>query len=105
MRKFVCLLLAAAGSAWVLRADAPNPSFRIDTVAGGDDLGDGGPSLSAEFGAIQGIALGQDGTLYLSDTDHHRVRMVKPNGITTTLAGTGTAGFSEIGRASCRERG
>ena len=36
-------------------------------------------------------------TSYLSDTDNHRVRRVDPNGIITTVAGTGTAGFSGDG--------
>src|SRR5262249_5626262 len=32
--------------------------------------------------------------LYLSDTDNHRVRRVSAPGIITTIAGTGTPGFS-----------
>jgi uncharacterized protein (TIGR03437 family) len=60
-------------------------------------MGDGGPATMAQIGAIQGIALDRFGNLYLSDTDHHRVRKVSGAGVITTIAGTGTAGFGGDG--------
>ncbi len=33
-----------------------------------------------------------DGSLYIGDGDNHRVRKVSPDGMITTIAGTGIAG-------------
>ena len=60
-------------------------------------MGDGGPATAAQIGTIQGIAVDLLGNVYLSDTDHHRVRKIDTTGIVTTVAGTGTAGFSGDG--------
>src|SRR5262249_35644297 len=40
--------------------------------------GDGGLATQASFGTFQGIAVGPDGSLYLSDDYFHRVRRVGP---------------------------
>jgi sugar lactone lactonase YvrE len=37
------------------------------------------------------------GNLYIADTANHRVRMVSPAGLITTVAGTGTAGYNGDG--------
>jgi uncharacterized protein (TIGR03437 family) len=87
-----CLLALAAG----LQAAGP-PAYRVETMAGSANLGDGGPATAAQFGTIKGIALDPFGNLFISDTDHHRIRKVGPNGTVTTVAGTGTAGFSGDG--------
>jgi uncharacterized protein (TIGR03437 family) len=60
-------------------------------------MGDGGPATAAQIGSIQGIAADRWGNLYLSDTDHHRVRKIDTTGVITTVAGTGAAGFSGDG--------
>ena len=91
------LLVVLAWSAIAEGADAPRPVYRIETVAGGAGVRDGGPAIAAQIGAIQGIALDRAGNLYLSDTDNHRVRRVAPNGTISTVAGTGEAGFGGDG--------
>jgi uncharacterized protein (TIGR03437 family) len=97
MNRFWCFLTVLAWTQPVPGvADGP-VAYRIETVAGSASIGDGGPSTMAQIGAIQGIALDRSGNLYLSDTDHHRVRKVSPNGVITTVAGTGSAGFSGDG--------
>jgi uncharacterized protein (TIGR03437 family) len=73
------------------------PAYTIQTVAGSSFMGDGGPATSAQIGSIQGVAVDAKGNLYLSDTDHNRVRKVDTAGIITTIAGNGTAGFSGDG--------
>jgi uncharacterized protein (TIGR03437 family) len=80
-------------------AAAPSPYLRygIGTVAGSGNLGDGGPATGAQIGTIQGITADRWGNLYLSDTDHHRIRKIDATGTITTVAGTGTAGFSGDG--------
>src|SRR5204863_4403772 len=92
------LLWLAAVCAWSLHpGDAPRPLYRIETVAGGANLGDGGPATAAQFGAIQGIALDRWGNLYVADTDGQRVRKINPAGMVSAIAGTGVPGFSGDG--------
>ncbi|MGA3236246.1 MAG: hypothetical protein ABSG03_08085 [Bryobacteraceae bacterium] len=55
--------------------------------------GDGGPATAAQLNNPSGVAVDAAGNLYISDTDNQRIRKVA-NGVITTLAGNGTAGFS-----------
>jgi trimeric autotransporter adhesin len=55
--------------------------------------GDNGIATNAQLGSPAGLAISVDGTLYVSDALNHRVRCVSPNGIISTVAGTGIAGF------------
>ncbi|QSA95834.1 PKD domain-containing protein [Methylococcus sp. EFPC2] len=76
------------------------PDGVIKTVAGNGVkgyAGDGGPATSASFDGVENLAVAPDGTLYISDTGNHRIRVVGTDGIVTTLAGDGTAGFSGDG--------
>jgi hypothetical protein len=69
-------------------------------VAGGvgvQDSGDGGPATQAGIRNIDGLALGPDGSLYIAEASNHLIRRVAPDGIISTFAGTGTAGFSGDG--------
>ena len=74
----------------------------INTFAGGgwvpgDDVGDGGPATLAELGVPSGLAVGPDGSVYIAEQVGQRVRRVGTDGIITTVAGTGTWGFSGDG--------
>jgi uncharacterized protein (TIGR03437 family) len=60
-------------------------------------IGDNGPAAAAQIASVQGIAFDRSGNLYLSDTDHNRVRRVSASGTITTIAGNGTPGFSGDG--------
>ena len=64
----------------------------VMTVAGTGGLGDGGPATNARLLGPRGVVLLADGTLYITDTSNNRVRMVNPEGIITTFAGTGEQG-------------
>jgi len=97
MRHYLCLLLALAWIPAARGATAPSVVYSIETVAGSANMGDGGQATAAQISTIQGIAVDRLGNLYLSDTDNNRVRMISTNGIITTLAGTGVAGFSGDG--------
>jgi uncharacterized protein (TIGR03437 family) len=69
----------------------------IITVAGGGSfIGDGGPATNAQLNYPGGIAVDSAGNLYIADTLNERVRKVS-NGVITTVAGNGTAGFSGDG--------
>jgi RHS repeat-associated protein len=77
---------------------------RITTLAGGGaycygaaPCGDGFDATSAWLQAPTGVAVDDRGNVYIADWEHHRVRKVGPDGIITTVAGTGVAGFSGDG--------
>ena len=96
----------AAGNVYI--ADYNNQRVRridavtsiITTVAGTGDAGymasqDGGPATAAELNHPGGIAVDGTGNLYIADTDNHRIRKVDASTRKiTTVAGSGTAGYS-----------
>ena len=59
-------------------------------AGGGATLGDGGPATQAKLNGPRGIKADPDGSLYIADTNHYRVRKVAPDGTITTVAGNGT---------------
>jgi uncharacterized protein (TIGR03437 family) len=76
--------------------------FGTTTVVAGTNgkagyAGDGGLATSALLNAPAGVAVASDGTLYICDYNNQRIRKVASNGIITTIAGTGAAGFSGDG--------
>lgn len=56
--------------------------------------GDGGPAVAAALNAPHALALDEAGRLLIADTFNHRVRRIDPNGIITTIAGTGIAAYA-----------
>lgn len=58
--------------------------------------GDGGPVTKAsfDFSWASSVAVGRDGTLYISDTGNGRIRAVTPNGIVHTVIGGGSASLT-----------
>ena len=64
--------------------------------------GDGGPANSAMLNAANGVGVDQSGNLYIADTGNNRIRKVSTNGSITTIAGTGTAGYSGDGGPATR---
>lgn len=71
----------------------------IVTVAGtgiAGFSGDGRPAAAAQLDTPTGIAFDGNGHLYIADSHNHRIREIV-NGTITTVAGTGTSGFSGDG--------
>jgi RHS repeat-associated protein len=62
--------------------------------------GDGGPARLAKLIGPTAVALGPDGTIYIADAGNQRVRAVATDGVITTVAGNGLAGFSGEGGAA-----
>jgi sugar lactone lactonase YvrE len=84
----------------------------ITTVAGtgtgsndpGGYGGDGGPATAAQLKDPTMIAFDPAGNLYIADEFNNRIRKVDRQGIITTVAGNGTAGFSgDAGPATAAE--
>jgi sugar lactone lactonase YvrE len=96
------LQLDATGDLFI--ADTLNHAIRrialdgtITTVAGSGTpgaRGDGGPAIQAQLNQPFGVALDDDGTLYIGDRGNFKVRRVAPDGRIDTLAGTGVEGAS-----------
>jgi sugar lactone lactonase YvrE len=74
---------------------------RIFTLAGtgvAGSAGDGGPAAQAQLDVPQGLAVDSAGNVYIADTLNNRVRRVDVNGVITTVAGSGAAGYEGDGQ-------
>jgi hypothetical protein len=88
-------------------ADAGNHKIRkiattgiISTFAGTGTAGFSGdniPAVTSELNNPAGVSVDYQGNVYISDQFNFRIRKVDTAGIITTLAGTGTEGFSGDG--------
>lgn len=76
----------------------------VAAVGGTTDgfAGDGGAATSARFALPSGVAFGRGGVIYVADTANHRVRRIRADGVVTTIAGTGAAGFGGDGGLAFR---
>lgn len=97
----------AAGNLYI--ADSGNNRVRvvdadtglISTIAGTGTAsfsGDGGPATSATLNNPKGLAVDSAGNVYIADGGNQRIRKITAStGVISTIAGTGTAGFSGDG--------
>lgn len=91
------LYIADTGAHRIYRLDAGG---RLELVAGTGKRGfsgDGGPALRGAIAAPRDLAFDRQGNLYFTDSYNHRVRRVSAEGVITTVAGTGRAGYSGDG--------
>jgi hypothetical protein len=89
--------VAVAALAGAAPAAAISGGDTIRTFAGNGQAaasGDGGPATAAGIGGPIGITALADGSIVIPSPADNRVRIVGTNGVITTLAGTGAAGFS-----------
>ena len=88
------LYIAGRGAQRIRRV---GPDGIITTVAGNGTpgfSGDGGPATAAQLNYPNSVVVGLDGSLFISDEQNHRIRRIGPDGIITTVAGTGASGFA-----------
>jgi hypothetical protein len=97
----------SAGNTYI--ADTGNNRVRrvstegtISTIAGTGTAGYNGEgtAVSAQLNGPVGVTTDSAGTRYIADTGNNRVRRVTAGGTISTIAGTGTAGFSGDGGAA-----
>jgi hypothetical protein len=72
----------------------------ISTVAGNGMQGfsgDGGKAILAQLNSPTGVVTDAAGNLFVVDHNNNRIRQVTPAGVISTVAGTGTQGFSGDG--------
>jgi len=95
------LALDAAGNVYITdqfnnRIRRVTPDGNINTFAGDGRetfAGDGGPATRASLNHPAGVAVDAAGNVYIADQLNHRIRRVAPDGIITTVAGTGAADY------------
>ncbi len=91
------MLIASNGDFYL--ADFNNYKFRkiaggnVTTIAGTTHGNRDGPALQAAFGNPFYMARSEDGTIYLTGTEHH-IRKISPDGNVSTVAG-GEPGFRD----------
>jgi type IX secretion system substrate protein len=74
-----------------------NSSGIISTIAGNHIsgyAGDGGPASAAKISDPLGLVFDGAGNLYFSNDGYYAVRKINTEGIISTVAGTGTAGYN-----------
>ncbi len=92
---FIALVLMILTTSLVLAATGD-----ISTLAGdgnGATTGDGGVSTSAQLNSPVGVGIDSSGNVYITEYSGNVVRKVDSSGNISTIAGTGTAGFSGDG--------
>ncbi len=86
--------IAIASDGTLFSANRGDDGMRILKIAGGQVsvLAEGVAQYPGTGGAL---AIDGVGNLYYADTVGHRIQMISPQGVVSTLAGMGTAGFGD----------
>lgn len=98
-------VIDAAGNIYIADPDRhvvrkQSASGMLTTIAGNGLYGfsgDGGQAKAAQLKNPYNVAIDAAGNVYITDSHDNRIRKVAVNGIITTVAGNGTAGFSGDG--------
>jgi sugar lactone lactonase YvrE len=91
------------GDSFNQRVRKVDASGVITTEAGNGTAGfsgDGGPATNASLVGPSGLAVDGAGNVFIADQSNQRIRRVDTAGITTTVAGDGTLGFSGDGTSA-----
>lgn len=70
-----------------------SPQAEVTTLAGSGNIGYAdGPGAGALFYFPRGLAVDEEGSVYVADASNHRIRKISPAGEVSTLAGNSSAG-------------
>jgi sugar lactone lactonase YvrE len=93
------IVIALDGTVYVSDAGDGNRIRKLTTqgtlvsLAGGNEgFADGSEAL---FSTPSGLAVDADGNIYVADTGNNRIRKVTREGVVSTVAGNGTAGYAD----------
>ncbi|MDG1855845.1 MAG: hypothetical protein P8J66_02495 [Verrucomicrobiota bacterium] len=81
--------------------------WNVETVAGTGlkgYSGDDGPGIKAQLNNPYGLVVGPDKALYFCDIDNHIIRKLSDDGVISTVAGSGEAGYSGDGGLATEAR-
>ncbi len=81
------LFIAAPG--WIYKMDAAGTIRRFAGNGRQDSTGDGGPATSASLYNPFGLAVDDEGNVFVADVDNRTVRKIDTAGIITRVAGSG----------------
>ena len=96
-----CMAMSNSGDIFVsdhrnhmIRKITPNGDVTV--VAGTGERGYvDGEALNAQFNDPSCLAIADDGTIYVAESQGHRIRKISNTGVVSTVAGTGEEGFND----------
>ncbi|MBD0372175.1 MAG: gluconolaconase [Pyrinomonadaceae bacterium] len=71
------------------------PEGMVTTLAGGEEGFQDGQGAGARFNTPSALALDASGNLFVADTGNNAIRKVTPEGLVTTIAGSGANGLKD----------
>lgn len=79
----------------------------VTTIAGDGRFSSDGDNIQATEASLNSpvdVAIGPGGEIYISEFDGHKVRKIDVNGVISTFAGTGVAGWSGDGESAINSK-
>jgi len=72
------------------------PAGSVTTIAGTGEPGyRDGPARTAAFDVVIGVAVDDAGKVYVAETGGHCIRHIRPDGLVSTVAGSGSPGYTD----------
>jgi sugar lactone lactonase YvrE len=98
LRAYLFIFIAYILQGPIIKEGFQTTTYVVSTLAGqnsGFVDAPSGPGSSASFNVPTGVAVGTSGNVIVADTFNNRIRMVTPEGVVSTLAGSGSNTFAD----------